>query len=106
MTPGVATLFKVGAAEAKGELAEPKETDPALNPGGSTKDDSALPNSHFRAHRRLIKGSLVTADLVIVGLVAWVLLVPGRPVTTLEILLSSLAVMLGAWLTCLALLLD
>jgi ABC-type tungstate transport system substrate-binding protein len=50
--------------------------------------------------------SLIAGDLAIFSLVAWLLLGSGKPLTTTEILFCVLAVVLGAWLTCLALYLD
>ena len=53
-----------------------------------------------------IKISLIAGDAAILGLVAWLLLGSGKPLTSIEILISVLAVVLGAWLACLALFLD
>jgi len=96
MTPGVATLFQGSRA---------------ANPSQSTRDNppETIESKTSVTHssiRKTIKVSLVAGDLAILGLVAWLLLGSGKPLTTTEILICALAVVLGAWLTCLALYLD
>ena len=97
MTPGVATLFQGGKAAAKG-----KQPNTAAGRGGNEEQAATLPPKV----RRTVKISLIAGDAAILGLVAWLLLGSGKPLTSIEILISVLAVVLGAWLTCLALFLD
>jgi hypothetical protein len=97
MTPGVATLFQGGKTESGGKRPENDgEKDGARLQGLPTGPGT----------RRMVKVSLIAGDFVILCLVAWLLLGSGKPLTSIEILISVLAVVLGAWLTCLALFLD
>lgn len=106
MTPGVAALFKVGEAKPHRESHEPSAT---AEPPDTAIHRKIHPPSHnpgLAGRRRLVKVSLIAADISIVGLVAWLLLGSSKPLTNLEILISVLAMVFGAWLTCLALFLD
>jgi hypothetical protein len=96
MTPGVATLFQ-GAKAC-----------PPRQPNSDNPPQFIQPNASGGRSRigKTVKVSLVAGDLAILGLVAWLLLGSGKPLTTTEILICVLAVVLGAWLTCLALYLD
>ena len=97
MTPGVATLFQGGKAAAYGKL-----PNTGAGRGANEEQAATLPPKV----RRTVKISLIAGDAAILGLVAWLLLGSGKPLTSIEILISVLAVVLGAWLTCLALFLD
>ena len=129
MSPGVARLFQGGksTAESAGREAQSGERT-AEGAGreaqsGERRAESAKREAlggerregtnnqeelvaEGRKVKRVIRVSLVAGDLTILGLVAWVLLDSGRPLTSLEILIGVLAVATGAWLACLALYLD
>jgi hypothetical protein len=97
MSPGVATLFQGG----KG--ANPEKPSGTGRPAEQTESGLGPPTPRIS---RMVKVSLVAGDVAILCLVAWLLLGSGKPLTSIEILISVLAVVLGAWLTCLALFLD
>ena len=127
MSPGVAKLFQGGksTAESAGREARSGKSTAESAKGeaqggerirlrrgfGATEGGEVTNNQEERGVegrkvKRVIRVSLVAGDLTILGLVAWVLLDSGRPLTSLEILIGVLAVATGAWLACLALYLD
>ena len=130
MSPGVARLFQGGksTAESAGREARSGKSTAESAKGeaqggerirlrrgfGATEGGERGEGTNHQEERgvegrkvkRVIRVSLVAGDVSILGLVAWVLLDSGRPLTSLEILIGVLAVATGAWLACLALYLD
>jgi hypothetical protein len=88
LSPGMATLLQGGnGAEAK---AEPKlETPP-------------VPSPEMRQRPLLIRGSLLIADGLLVGLAVRLVTRNGGHLGFAGIALCILAFLVGAWLTCLA----
>src|SRR5262245_37475770 len=88
VTPGMAALLRGGNGEGK----EP-------DPHKEVPEDLA-----GRARKRmLIQGSLFVADLLVIGLVARLAFVSHGQFGAMEIVLSIVALAIGAWLSCLAL---
>jgi hypothetical protein len=86
VTPGMAALLRGGNGESK----EP-ESEVAEDPAG-------------RARKRLlIQASLFVADILVIGLVARLAFVSHGHFGLIEVVLSILALAIGAWLSCLAL---
>jgi hypothetical protein len=56
--------------------------------------------------KRLLKGSLILADLLLLGLVIYLVFRSHGTFGFVEISLCVIAVMMGSWLTCLALWLE
>ncbi len=89
LSPGMATLLRAGNGHQEKLPTEPGE--PARR----------VPKS-----RRLLRLSLCLADVLLLGLAARLAFKNGGSFGWLEIALCSIAVLIGAWLTCLALWLD
>ena len=66
---------------------------------------SAAPSA-LKKRLRLLQASLVLADLLLLGLVARLAFKPGVPLKFVELVLGFLAILTGAWLSCLALWLE
>ncbi len=97
--------------------AEEVNIDPGLNSllrGGKPADASAMdatvaPADFVSSHpqrTRMIQCSLISADLLLVGLAALIVFKRTAPLGLGEALLCFAAVSLGAWLSCLAVMLD
>jgi hypothetical protein len=86
VTAGMAALLRGGNGEGK-------------EPGSEDREDRA-----GRARKRmLIQGSLFVADVLVIGLVARLAFVSHGQFGLIEVVLSILALAIGAWLSCLAL---
>jgi hypothetical protein len=92
VTAGMAALLRGG----NGESGEPKPADK------SPADDGECRPARTR-NRTLIQASLFVADLLVIGLVARLALVSHGRFGVIEVVLSVLALTVGAWLSCLAL---
>lgn len=90
-TPGMATLLRVGNGGPKPE----EKVAP-------TTEESAQAQKR-KEWKRLVKLSLVLADVLLVLLAAWLVFKSGGRFGAMEILLCGAALGLGAWLSCLAL---
>jgi len=90
VTAGMAALIRGGNGEAK----EPKPAD---------KSPAEECRPARRRSRILIQASLFVADLLVIGLVARLALVSHGRFGVIEVVLSILALTVGAWLSCLAL---
>jgi len=86
---GMAVLVRGGNEAAKPEQPEPRASTPGLH----------------RA-KRLLKGSLILADLLLVGLVIYLVFRSHGTFGFVEVSLCVIAVVMGSWLTCLALWLE
>ena len=87
---GMAVLVRGGNEAAKPEAQpEPRASTPGLHRG-----------------KRLLKGSLILADLLLLGLVIYVVFRSHGTFGFMEISLCVIAVVMGSWLTCLALWLE
>jgi hypothetical protein len=81
----------------------------APTPGpGAPDSDGASPRAFWSlpAGKRLIRGSLVLADITLVGLVVAYVVTTRHHFGLLETAVCVLAMGLGAWLACLALWLE
>lgn len=58
------------------------------------------------AWRRLVQGSLIGADVLLVGIAGWLAFSPSHPFGLLEGLICVVALLTGCWLTALALFLE
>ncbi len=111
-------------------MKEPKTTAPSAQPaasagtpqgiagllrgaGSSPKSGDAQPESklelyplHRQSGRRLLRISLVVADVLLVGLAVFLVRQMPRPLGFGGIVLCAAAMVIGAWLACLALWLD
>jgi hypothetical protein len=103
MSPGVARLFEGGKSEAGTDGAKGEAQGGERGEVTNNKEEQV---GKGRKVKQVIRWSLVAGDVSILGLVAWVLLESGKPLTSLEILIGVLAVVTGAWLASLALYLD
>jgi hypothetical protein len=90
VTPGMAALLRGGNGEGK----EPEPTN---------KAEPAEDLTGKARKRMLIQGSLFVADLLVIGLVARLAFVSHGQFGAMEVVLSILALAIGAWLSCLAL---
>ena len=90
--PGLGSLLRGGKSS---ETPTTEATDEAAN----------LVPTHAR-QTRLIQCSLIAADLLLVGLAALIVFKRTAPLGFVEALLCFAAVALGAWLSCLAVMLD
>ena len=84
VTPGMAALLRGGNGDGK-------ETEVGEDRAGRARK------------RMLIQGSLIVADLLVIGLVARLAFVSHGQFGAMEVALSILALAIGAWLSCLAL---
>jgi len=87
---GMAVLVRGGNEAAKPEaLPEPRASTVGLHRG-----------------KRLLKGSLILADLLLLGLVIYLVFRSHGTFGFVEVSLCVIAVVMGSWLTCLALWLE
>jgi len=86
VTPGMAALLRGGNGEGK-------EPEPEV----------AEDRARRARNRMLIQASLFVADLLVIGLVARLAFVSHGKFGLIEVVLSILALAIGAWLSCLAL---
>ena len=92
ITPGVASLLRVGNGASR---PEPKPAPPSI-----------LSPLEPQFAKRLVQVSLVAGDLLLLALVAWFWFGTGGNLSALQVLLCAIGILLGAWLSCLALWLD
>ncbi len=95
LSPGVASLLRGANGESKS---------PSSHPGPSGLDSSAPPGRS--RSRRLLRASLFLADLLLLTFAARLIFHAEGPLGLASIALGVVAVLLGAWLTCLALWLE
>src|SRR6266566_2126477 len=87
LSAGMAVLLRGGNEAAKPEAQpEPRASTPGLHRG-----------------ERLLKGSLILADLLLLGLVICLVFRSHETFGFVEISLCVIAMVMGSWLTCLAL---
>jgi len=91
LSPGMATLLKAGNGGPKPE--EKAATDTEAN----------APPQESKDRKKLVRLSLVVADVLLVFLAARLVFKSGGHFGAVEILLCAAALGLGAWLSCLAL---
>jgi len=90
LSPGMAALVRGGQEPAGPEaLPEPRVSTPGLRRG-----------------KRLLKGSLILADLLLLGLAIYLVFRSQGTFGFVEVTLCVIAVVMGSWLTCLALWLE
>ena len=95
LSPGMATLLKGGA---------PAEASLALSPPASIPEPQAPAiDDGLPAWQGLVQGSLVLADVLLVGMAAWIVYKSPGPLRVGDIAFCVLAFSLGAWTSCLAL---
>lgn len=93
LSPGMATLLSGGnGADKPSSSAAPAAQEP-------------LPPAPLRG-KRLLQTSLFLADLLLLGLTMWLIFKTQGPFGFIGTALCVVAVILGAWLSCLALWLD
>lgn len=90
VTPGMAALLRGGNGAPK----EPQNGDKA--------EQAEESRAATRRKRLVIQASLFVADLVVIGLVARLAFVSHGQFGLIEVVLSILALAIGAWLSCLA----
>ena len=90
LSPGMATLLKAGNG---GPKPEQKPTEAEANAQAQERKE----------WKRLVRLSLVVADVLLVLLAAWLVFKSGGHFGAMEMLLCAAALGLGAWLSCLAL---
>jgi hypothetical protein len=90
LSPGMATLLKAGNGGAKAD--QPTSTEAKENPDVPEAKD----------WKKLVKPSLVIADVLLLFLAARLVFRSGGHFGVVEILLCVAAAGLGAWLSCLA----
>ena len=91
LTPGMAALLRDNAAPVSGPA--------RLQPGSET----ANPPPELRFEKWMLRGSLLLADVLLLGLAAWLIVRGGHPLSWVQVALCVLAVAMGAWLTFLGL---
>jgi hypothetical protein len=92
VTPGMAALLRGGNGEAKEQR---------------SRDQSQFVDEESRAatvrKRKLIQASMFVADILLIGLVSRLAFVSHGHFGFIEVALGTLALGIGAWLSCLAL---
>jgi len=91
LSPGMATLLKPGNGGPKPEENAAAEAEPSVQP------------QERKEWKKLVRLSLVLADVLLVFLAAWLVFKSGGHFGVVEMLLCAAALGLGAWLSCLAL---
>ena len=96
VTPGMAALLRVGNGGPKPETQSPhgtppSQSEPPVSPGAA------------RRGKWVLRVSLFAADALLLGLAARLVFKSSGPLSFLETALCVVAVMMGAWLSCLAL---
>jgi hypothetical protein len=89
LTPGMASLLRGKQAERQ--------------PDATPADPQPTASERPTGDRKVLKGSLVAADMLLLTLTGYLVFNSHKPFGAVEVSLCIIAVGLGAWLTCLAL---
>jgi hypothetical protein len=115
LSPGMAALLRRGGAASEPATQLPSSphssaasaTDTGQNPDPSPGEGTAENGTSAATGRsRLLRISLIVADVLLAGLAATLVFKSGGHFGFAEATLCVVALLLGAWLTCLALWLD
>ena len=94
LTPGMAALLRDNGARTPSSASSGPESKIGVDEGV---------RAPFSNRPWMLRGSLFLADLLLLGLAAWLVLKSDRPLSWGLVALCVLAVAMGAWLTCLGL---
>jgi hypothetical protein len=109
LSPGMAALLRRGNAPSKPPAHRHTEADSGEKSGASQTPDILPADAGTPAasgHKRVLRASLIVADVLLVGLAARMVFKSGGHFGFIETALCVVALLIGAWLACLALWLD
>ncbi len=106
LTPGMAALLRGsnGGSKLENDAAKPRALGEPPTPEAELQaQPESPPAAPTSRPRRKVRVSLVLADLLFLGLAARLIFKPGGPNGFIEMALCALALLVGAWLSWLAL---